>query len=334
MEFTGERFLPELNRESEISIFHLQRYYSIKKLCKDKIVVDAACGEGYGSAMLSESAKYVYGYDISTDAIDNAKSKYVCDNLEYAEANVISIPLTNNSVDVFISFETIEHISKENQTLFLEEIKRVLKDDGILIMSSPDKKRYSDIPRFNNPYHVHELYYDEFELLIKSYFKYSEYYYQGMFVNSYIYPNERKPIFSTNEIQLGDEGEESRAEYIITICSAEKIEETIASVVNDNYNKYYKMKQEIESLKIKLGNPGIIIEQKDNYINEQREIINNLKAIIEQKDNYINEQRKTLINTKAIIEQKENYINEQRNLIQRMYNIRILGRFIRAIVKE
>lgn len=63
---------------------------------------------------------------------------------------------------------------------------------------------------------------------------------------------------------------------------------------------------------------NIIIEQKENYIQEQREIISEKQAIIEQKENYIQEQRGVISEKNIIIEQKENYIQEQREKIERL----------------
>ncbi|MBO4229703.1 MAG: class I SAM-dependent methyltransferase, partial [Clostridia bacterium] len=88
----------------------------------------------------------------------------------YLQGSVEKIPLEDHSVDVVVSFETIEHVSAELQVRMMEEIKRVLKDDGILFISSPDKRYYSEERGFDNPYHVHELYAAEFKTLLEKYF--------------------------------------------------------------------------------------------------------------------------------------------------------------------
>ena len=74
MEFTGERFMPEVTGRIEIE--HLHRYFIAKEYAKDKIVLDIASGEGYGTAMLAEIANYVYGVDISAEAVAYAREKY------------------------------------------------------------------------------------------------------------------------------------------------------------------------------------------------------------------------------------------------------------------
>lgn len=73
--FTGERFLPGIN-DIKLEIEHYQRYLSVQRLVKDKIVLDAACGEGYGSDILAKYAKKVIGIDLDNDTITRAKVKY------------------------------------------------------------------------------------------------------------------------------------------------------------------------------------------------------------------------------------------------------------------
>ncbi len=328
MEFSGERYLPEMNIDSEISIFHRQRYESILSICAGKNVVDAACGEGYGSSFIAEKATCVIGIDISHEAIENAKGKYQKENLHYYEASVERIPVEDNWADVFVSYETIEHVTEDIQRKFLKEIRRILKKDGILIMSSPDKRNYSDIPQFHNEFHVHELYFEEFDALLKRYFPNRKYYYQGMFCNSYIFGKEQG-ISGREKKLILRESDQTRSEYLIAVCGKRKGEADISSVIYDASNMYYLLKDEVLQLKERLGEPGKIIEQKENYIGEQREKILEMEkelreanGVIEQKENYIGEQREKILEVEkelqevnGVIEQKENYIGEQREKI-------------------
>jgi O-antigen biosynthesis protein len=119
--------------------------------------------------MLSHYASKVIGVDISHDAVSHANLKY--NNVEFKQGSCSSIPVEDNSIDVVVSFETIEH--HDEHDLMMAEIKRVLKKDGILILSSPDKMEYSDKPNYVNPFHVKELYKDELVQLLNSNFKYN-----------------------------------------------------------------------------------------------------------------------------------------------------------------
>lgn len=162
--FTGERFTPECVRE--IAYEHWHRYAFAQPLICELEVLDIACGEGYGSAMLAESAATVIGVDIDQASVDHATRRYgpLHTNLRYERGSATAIPLADNSVDAVVSFETIEHIHEQQE--LLQEIARVLRDDGFLIISSPDRRMYSDVTGFVNEHHVKELYREEFEALL------------------------------------------------------------------------------------------------------------------------------------------------------------------------
>jgi ubiquinone/menaquinone biosynthesis C-methylase UbiE len=165
--FTGERFLP--NEAGEMWAEHWHRYHAIQHLVAGKRVLDVACGEGYGSALLSRVASAVSGVDISNEAITHATAKYLTQkNLNFIEASCTQLPFADHSFDVVVSFETIEHITEHDA--FLDEIKRVLTADGLLIISSPNKAEYSDARNFQNEFHVKELYRDELAALLEKRF--------------------------------------------------------------------------------------------------------------------------------------------------------------------
>ncbi len=166
LEFTGERFTPECVRE--IAYEHWHRYAWAAQLAKGRQVLDAACGEGYGSYVLSPHASSVVGVDIDPKAIAHARQKYQATNLAFEQADCTRLPLADDSVDLVVSFETLEHLAE--QDALLAEFRRVLVSDGVLLLSSPDKKTYSDETGYDNPFHVRELYRDEFEALLQRHF--------------------------------------------------------------------------------------------------------------------------------------------------------------------
>jgi len=180
LEFTGERFTPECVRE--IWYEHYHRYAFAKRLVAGKDILDAACGEGYGSHMMVKKAKSVTGLDIDSNTIKHAQNRYKSDNLTYIEGSCSALPFESNSFDVVTSFETLEHL--EHQQQMLAEFNRVLKSDGILIISTPDKKYYSDATGFVNEFHVKELYKNEFKQLLNSYWSQQIWYSQAMTFNS------------------------------------------------------------------------------------------------------------------------------------------------------
>ncbi|HBT93775.1 MAG TPA: hypothetical protein DEB23_05900 [Chitinophagaceae bacterium] len=182
MNFTGERLVTKVFEYWTLE--HLHRYAISTDFVKNKVVLDLASGEGYGSNLLSKYAHSVVGIDISEEAIKNSVIKYQRSNLKFLLGSAYKIPLESESIDVVVSFETIEHHDQHEE--MMSEVKRVLKNDGILIISSPDKKNYSDIPKYTNPYHVKELYTEEFHNLIEQYFQNTYMLYQKSIFGSII----------------------------------------------------------------------------------------------------------------------------------------------------
>lgn len=167
LEFTGERFTPECERE--IWYEHYHRYALAARWCAGARTLDAACGEGYGSAMLASSAGSVEGVDVSAAAIEHASQRYGnLAGINFQVADCTALPYADDEFDRVVSFETLEHLAEHDR--LLGEFRRVLKPDGCLILSSPDKAVYSDAQDSVNEYHVKELYRNELESLVQRHF--------------------------------------------------------------------------------------------------------------------------------------------------------------------
>jgi 2-polyprenyl-3-methyl-5-hydroxy-6-metoxy-1,4-benzoquinol methylase len=170
LKWTGERLTTEVKGDTAME--HLARYAFALDFVKDKVVLDAACGEGYGTNLLASQALFVIGVDSDKICIEYASRNYQKDNLKFVQSNVEQLSIASNSIDVVISFETIEHIYEHE--IFLKEVKRVLRKDGMLIISTPDKQNYSDKTGFKNPFHKKELYANDFLSLLEKYFLHIE----------------------------------------------------------------------------------------------------------------------------------------------------------------
>lgn len=186
MSFTGERFTPET--EGSVELEHLHRYFQASEFVTGLTVLDIASGEGYGSFLLSDKAAQVIGVDISAEAVEHAQKRYPRPNLEFKTGSCSAIPLPDASVDVVVSFETIEHHDEHDK--MMQEIKRVLRSEGILLISSPDKQNYSIVPNYKNEYHVKELFEDEFRHLVNRYFKNTLFFGQRILYGSLIFAHE------------------------------------------------------------------------------------------------------------------------------------------------
>lgn len=163
---TGERL--ETFIQSRDTIDHLHRYAIAATYTAGKKVLDIASGEGYGTNLLSGNAEFVYGVDIDAETIANAQKKYSKANIQFSVGSADAIPVETASIDIVVSFETIEHHDKHEE--MMAEIKRVLKPGGLMLLSTPDKLYYTDQRNFYNKFHVKELYKNEFLALVSGYF--------------------------------------------------------------------------------------------------------------------------------------------------------------------
>lgn len=168
LEWTGERFVPWVEG-AQIHYEHIHRYTFVSQFAKGKKVLDLACGEGYGSKLLSNVAENVVGLDIDPLALEHAHIKYNIKNLDFIRGSILEIPIKKKKFDVIVCFEGIEHIEEHEK--FLSEVKQLMTEDGVFIVSSPNKKTYSDETGFKNPFHKKEMYLNEFKDLLGKYFK-------------------------------------------------------------------------------------------------------------------------------------------------------------------
>ena len=223
LEFTGERFTPECERE--IWYEHYHRYALATRWCVNARTLDAACGEGYGSALLAQTAASVEGVDISPLAIEHADQRY--GNLAGARfqvADCTNLPFDDQEFDRVVSFETLEHLKEHDE--LLAEFKRVLKPDGCLILSSPDKATYSDAQGSVNEYHLKELYRDELEALIARHFPASCLLGQKLMFHSAIWPLDGFEQVGLDQVSAGkNQSPKSITQppmYYIALCAAEQ----------------------------------------------------------------------------------------------------------------
>jgi ubiquinone/menaquinone biosynthesis C-methylase UbiE len=173
LEDTGERLIVKGNEQTLTYGEHLSRYSSVLRLVKGKVVLDIASGTGYGSQMIAQHAKQVIGVDYSPEAVTYSKKHYSAPNLMYMVGDAHHLDVADHSVDVVVSFETIEHLA--DPTKFVKEVKRVLKKDGIFVASTPNDAEFME----GNVFHIHEFEFPELKRLIKANFDHYQFYYQG-----------------------------------------------------------------------------------------------------------------------------------------------------------
>lgn len=138
---TRERALPLHQGQSQedylVHLKHVALYNFAKTRCAAKRVLDLGCGEGYGSRLLSDDARFVIAADYSFEAVAHARNKYAGANIAFTVCDAQALPFRDAAFDCAISFEVIEHIP--NVRRYLHEIKRVLGKAGAVIISTPNR---------------------------------------------------------------------------------------------------------------------------------------------------------------------------------------------------
>jgi len=84
------------------------------------------------------------------------------------QGDATRLPFRSGTIDLVVAMEALEHI--KDQTQLLQELARVCSANGVVLISTPNKAEYSDARKYANPFHVRELYFDEFVYLLKQHF--------------------------------------------------------------------------------------------------------------------------------------------------------------------
>ena len=232
-----ERFDPGLVHT--MALHHFHRYFCARELCRGKQVLDIACGTGYGTALIAETAARVVGVDIDHETIEGCRAAHSGSNILYREGRVEQIPAEDAEFEVVVSFETIEHVNEAAQKKFFQEIQRVLKPGGLLIMSSPIRNDAT-----KNQFHIHELTAEEFLEALNANFRHVRSFKQKIVLGSLI-----QQSASDSAVLYGivaKEGEpirpgapEIESKYMIALASNQELPAVEASVTIDVTGKIF-----------------------------------------------------------------------------------------------
>jgi SAM-dependent methyltransferase len=216
MEFTGERVVPG-KVDPDLLNEHICRYQFARPLVEGRYALDVGCGTGYGAAVLARSARRVLALDVSAESIAFANENYPAPNVDFLVSDCRQIPLRAETVDAAVCFEVIEHLAE--QTMLLQEIRRVLRPDGVLVISTPNRIYYTEERKETNPFHVREFDFDEFLDFLKGSFAQVEMAFQNHVASLYVGdPRQQRPLRSEMEQQTEMDPERS-SHYFVAVCS-------------------------------------------------------------------------------------------------------------------
>jgi 2-polyprenyl-3-methyl-5-hydroxy-6-metoxy-1,4-benzoquinol methylase len=242
LDATGERLIPEAYAGQLVYAEHLARYHLAARLAPGRRVLDAACGEGYGLALLQAAgAASVAGIDVDSATVAHARERY---KLDVVEADIGQLPFAGGDFDLVTSFETIEHVADPERAL--DELARVLGPDGLLMVSTPNAGEYLE----DNPFHVREFEPEEFFGLLRSRFAKVQPLYQQNFLTSAVLDARRLAeddpgVLLDLEVRKVAGAEPGRELYTLALCGSVGLPELDANlaVLADVYEAHDLAKQ-------------------------------------------------------------------------------------------
>ena len=178
IEFTGERVVPG-QVDTDLWNEHFARYAFAARLARGKRVLDLGCGTGYGAAELAKQALSVTGLDLSADAVAYAREHFPAAGLEFVEGSATTVNLPDQSFELIVAFEVIEHLKDWRH--LLEHARRLLTPGGQFVVSTPNKAYYQAARAASgpNPYHEHEFTFDEFRGALGEFFPHTTMFFEN-----------------------------------------------------------------------------------------------------------------------------------------------------------
>lgn len=242
-----------------------------------------ACGTGYGAALMADHAQQVVGMDIDVDTIKQAQTSYANRaNLSFSVGDVFSNNLASDRFDAVVSFETLEHVSEHHE--LLAEFKRILKQSGVLIISTPDKDHYS-AQGHHNHHHVKELTATEFKKLIKQHFKHVCFFGQKLHMASRIEAQtaashgEQQPLYLEQGKEFQPQLQQQNPMYLIAVATdaVESISEL--RLGNSNLTDWHEQwfKHQLQQIQRLLAADQRIPEL-EQQLAQQQALVSHLKA--------------------------------------------------------
>jgi ubiquinone/menaquinone biosynthesis C-methylase UbiE len=187
--------------------FHLDRYRFACRRVKGKRVLDCATGTGYGVRLLREigNAASVIGVDIDPRATDYGRRNHQVGSTWFICSSADRLALPDGCIDIIVSFETLEHVPDDGA--LIGEFYRVLRPEGLLIVSTPNQWPLADAP-----FHVREYDRQSFEAVLAPGFDCLEIYNQNSGSETPLNRGQARGIVATSAAN------EQLAECFMAVC--------------------------------------------------------------------------------------------------------------------
>ncbi len=273
----GERMIPDIHHDATVYAEHMVRYRFAMGFVAGKRVLDVASGSGYGCEMLKAAgATEVVGVDYSPEAAKYAAERYGSRQPHYLIGDAESLPFSNGEFDVVVSFETIEHLSQPER--FLESAKRVLRPDGLLVVSTPNRGVFVE----GNPFHLHEFTFDELEECLKRSFKHVETYAQDDWITSAILDLSDMEtadfaLRSSMEVYKATARPPSETLYMVSLCSDAPLPAAAEHAVMTGLYEMKGFMQEIDRLNSGVSRLEDERSALERGVEERRQEVNSVK---------------------------------------------------------
>src|SRR5215213_2261656 len=275
MEYTGERYLP-WQPNAQASYEHYHRYLLALPFAKGKRVLDLASGEGYGTALLASVAAGATGIEKDPQAVTHAVSHYIRGNLKFIQGSILDVPVQDQVFDLITCFEAIEHVAEQEKVL--DEALRLLGDDGLLIISTPNKLVFSGEAGQLWPWHVHEFDYAEFRSFLETKFEDVIYLGQKVMMGSLVWP-----------LQLFG-GKPHSADKIFVEKQAQGLRVVDAESQTPMFFLAIAARRDLTELRQSLKSSSLVdvslglLKEKDGWIEKLKRDVETLDAIVRSKD--------------------------------------------------
>jgi len=320
MNFTGERYIPGQGG-FQIACEHIHRYLFALRWAGGKQVLDLACGSGYGSALLAQHARHVWAIDLDENTILGASKDWGGANVSYIRGDAAQLPFRSGSMDLVVAMEALEHIKDQEKLVW--EISRVCCASGVALISTPNRAVYSDTRQYVNPFHVKELYLDEFCNLLKQHFAYVQIIGQQMQAGSLLSCNTSKSFCEViTEPGPGLEKRVAAPMYFLAVCSVEQLQESVpahSAYLDSTDGLMHEAKQEMDKLNGEIEGLGRWARSLEDVISEKDQMIRDLQGrmakAVEERDQVIrdlqNQMNRRIVDLLDLLHQKEREFDER-----------------------